>query len=266
MTPDLFFEIAGLVIGVRAPTRAREALLARWGAYQIGAVEPGLVLDCSMDGLGRRLPWEAGNGASEATCDGQTYRLLRRDLELELGLGRPHTAICHADDRDVVLEGALRLCLSVVIPSEGGILLHASALAWRGQGYVFTGISGAGKSTIIKLLRDQPDVRSLGDELVVLRPGASGVTVHSTPLNGELEPAPPGASSLARLFFLCTPPERLGTVAHRGATLLRNVASHARDPETVPRLLRAVETVVATVPWATLARPSRDELAAALTA
>ena len=67
-----------------------------------------------------------------------------------------------------------------------GILIHASAVEYEGRGYLFTGVSGKGKTTISQLWKEAgADV--IHDDLLVLTHAADGsIMASSTPLNGNV--------------------------------------------------------------------------------
>ncbi len=70
----------------------------------------------------------------------------------------------------------VRVALSVALPLDGGLLLHAAAVPREsGEGMALCGASGSGKSTAAGFFG------SASDELAVLRPDAAGAEVFSTP-------------------------------------------------------------------------------------
>jgi hypothetical protein len=88
--------------------------------------------------------------------------------------------------------------------SQGrGVEIHGCGLLdSAGRAYLFAGQSGAGKSTMAHLWIDQPGVRLLSDERVVLRTDGDRVMVHGTPWHGEAGLAAALAGQLAAVFFL----------------------------------------------------------------
>mgnify|MGYP001615431686 CR=1 FL=1 len=53
-----------------------------------------------------------------------------------------------------------------ILAKEGGFLLHASSVCINHKAYVFLGNSGAGKTTILNLLKDE--YHPLGDDLNII--------------------------------------------------------------------------------------------------
>ena len=65
------------------------------------------------------------------------------------------------------------------------ILIHASAVEYEGRGYLFTGVSGKGKTTMSDLWKEA-GATVIHDDLIVLTHAADGSVIASgTPLNGN---------------------------------------------------------------------------------
>jgi energy-coupling factor transporter ATP-binding protein EcfA2 len=77
------------------------------------------------------------------------------------------------DDADL-LPALERAIMSRVVAELGRkqLLLHAGAVAWRGQGLLLPGASGSGKSTLVAALA-QAGCAYVGDDVVVLDPASS---------------------------------------------------------------------------------------------
>lgn len=98
------------------------------------------------------------------------------------------------------VDSFLRTLLALYLPQRGGVLLHASAVRHEGTGYVFAGRSGAGKSTVARLLADRAEV--LSDELVAIRRMPSGWWVFGTPFWGEFTRAGVNLSAPLHAIYL----------------------------------------------------------------
>jgi len=133
------------------------------------------------------------------------------------------------------LDSVLRIVHTLLLAQQGGFLLHASSAIRNGRAFLFTGVSGAGKTTMARLA--PPDAALLTDEIsYVIRRNGSYYSV-GTPFFGEL--ARPGENLQApieTLYLLAKgskneiePIERAASV--RG--LLGNLLFFARDPEFV---------------------------------
>ena len=73
------------------------------------------------------------------------------------------------------------------MPDYDTILMHGSAVALDGRGYLFTAKSGTGKSTHARLWREVFGERAVmvNDDKPFVKIGESGATVYGTPWNGK---------------------------------------------------------------------------------
>jgi hypothetical protein len=84
-----------------------------------------------------------------------------------------------------------------------GVEIHGGgAVLPDGRGWLFVGQSGAGKTTLSRLWRDEPGVTLLSDERIILRGEADGVWMYGTPWHGDGHISSPGRARLDRIFFL----------------------------------------------------------------
>lgn len=83
----------------------------------------------------------------------------------------------------------LQSSLSVYLPKRGALLFHCSAVVDnRGRGHIFTGRSGAGKTTISKKMRDELGFKVIADEAVVLKLEGDKIIAYATPFWNEVKP------------------------------------------------------------------------------
>ena len=87
---------------------------------------------------------------------------------------------------EYALDSLIRILLSVMLLPRHGFLLHAASVVRDGCAHIFTGRSGAGKSTIASL---SPPGSVLTDEISLLRCHRSGWHAHGTPFWGEFRAA-----------------------------------------------------------------------------
>jgi hypothetical protein len=103
-----------------------------------------------------------------------------------------------------------------------GVELHgAGVVTADGRGLLFAGQSGAGKTTMSRLWRDEPGVTVLSDERVIVRLEDGRVWMYGTPWHGDGYIAEPGRAPLERVLLL-----RHGAANALGA--LPRVAAAAR--------------------------------------
>ena len=144
----------------------------------------------------------------------------------------------------------LRILHSLIIAERGGFLLHAASAICNGRAYLFSGVSGAGKTTMTRLA--PPDITLLTDEISYLRPSAGGYSAFGTPFAGELAKAGENCTApVAALFFLEQGPEnRVDELPPAEAVrrLMRNILFFAEDQGLVEKLLATACDFVSRVP------------------
>jgi hypothetical protein len=144
----------------------------------------------------------------------------------------------------------MRIVHSLILSERGGFLLHAASGICDGGAYLFSGVSGAGKTTMTRLA--PPNITLLTDEISYLRPSADGYAAFGTPFAGELAKAGENCSApVSALFFLEQGPEnRIDELSSTEAVrrLMRNILFFAEDRGLVERLFATACDFVARVP------------------
>jgi len=148
------------------------------------------------------------------------------------------------------LDSVLRIVHTLLLAQEGGFLLHASSAIRNGRAFLFSGVSGAGKTTMARLA--PPDAALLTDEIsYVTRPAGRYVAI-GTPFFGELARVGENLEApVEALYLLAKGPENkiepiTGPDAVRG--LLGNILFFARDPEFVKMVFDTAFDFAARVP------------------
>ena len=148
------------------------------------------------------------------------------------------------------IDSVLRIVHSLILASRGGFLLHAASAIYEGKAYVFSGISGAGKTTLTRLAPQ--NVVLLTDEVSYTRRDGDGYSAFGTPFAGELARAGENCSApVEGLFFLRKGPEnRLDPLPASDALrrLMRNILFFAQDRELVDKLFATACDFVSRVP------------------
>jgi len=114
-----------------------------------------------------------------------------------------------------------QILLAQVLAERQGCYMHASGILMHDQGYLFVGHSEAGKSTMLKMLREYGEI--LCDDRIIVRRWPDGFRIHGTWSHGELPDVSPAGGPLRAILFLekadvnelipiATMPERLGRV------------------------------------------------------
>lgn len=83
-----------------------------------------------------------------------------------------------------------------------GVLLHASAVRDGERGLLFSGTSGAGKSTMASLWEGRPGATVLSDDRVIVREREGRFWAYGTPWHGDARAASPEAVPLDRIFVI----------------------------------------------------------------
>lgn len=151
---------------------------------------------------------------------------------------------------EYALDSLLRILLSFLLLPRRGFLLHAATVVRNGRAYVFTGRSGAGKSTVASL---SPAGSALTDEISLLRHCGDAWHAHGTPFWGEFRAA--GSNRrlpVAGVFALEQAREdRLEHLSRKQAlrALLPNVLFFSSRPGDARALLELLAEAVGQIPF-----------------
>jgi hypothetical protein len=136
------------------------------------------------------------------------------------------------------LDSLLRVFLSWRLLEHQGFLLHAATVIRDGKAYIFTGRSGAGKSTVATL---SPQGSVLTDEISLLRREAGVWRAYGTPFWGEFKAAGSNSSApVAGIFRLLQSAENQAVPLRPMAilrALLPNVLFFSTERESTRQLL-----------------------------
>ncbi|MCC6133355.1 MAG: hypothetical protein IT186_25775 [Acidobacteria bacterium] len=84
-----------------------------------------------------------------------------------------------------------------------GVEVHACGVVTsEGRGYLFVGQSGHGKTTTARLWQDQPGVRILSDDRIIIRKQGGRFNMYGTPWHGEAGLATNASAPLDSIFVL----------------------------------------------------------------
>jgi hypothetical protein len=132
--------------------------------------------------------------------------------------------------------------VNALLTRRRGVELHACGVIDRGNGLLFIGNSGDGKTTTARLW-EREKVEIVSDDRVVVRSGDGGWTMYGTPWHGEADICSAAYAPLRRIFVLDKAP--------------RNAVAPLRPAEAVARLFacafppfhdpQGLETVVDTL-------------------
>jgi hypothetical protein len=147
-------------------------------------------------------------------------------------------------------DSVLRIVHTLILARQGGFLVHAASAIRGGKAFLFSGVSGAGKTTISRLA--PPDATLLTDEISYVRREGNRYMAYGTPFAGELARAGENCSApLSALFLLEQGSQnRIEPVGPSEALrrLLRNILFFADDPELVKLVFQSACEFASLVP------------------
>lgn len=148
------------------------------------------------------------------------------------------------DPFEYPLDGLILYYLTVI---HGDIMIHASGVNNAGNGFLFSGVSGKGKSTIASLW-DNFGAIIIHDDRLIIRKEGSGYRMYNTPVYNNDEPL---ESSLNKIFII----EHGSTnklVPVKGATavslIMSNCIQHNWGSEIIAGLLGSVSIMCESIP------------------
>ena len=115
----------------------------------------------------------------------------------------------------MVINPVVEFCLLTRLAREGGALMHGAGVIGDGIGLVFTGVSGAGKSTMADFYLARGET-VLSDERIMIRKIDDRFFLCGTPWHGSSHEVNGRVVTLDSLYFI-----RHGSGAHR----LRNLSA-----------------------------------------
>jgi hypothetical protein len=155
---------------------------------------------------------------------------------------------------DYVLDSVVRIMLSFLLLDKRGFLVHSAGLIRDGNGYLFAGVSGAGKSTIARI--SAPMTTVLSDDLTLLRLNDTDDKIYGTPFFGEFSTGGANESAaLKGIYFLQKGPEnKLVEIrpARAWGQLLRSVMFFGDDRESTQTVIDLAWEVCGHIPCYTL--------------
>jgi hypothetical protein len=244
-------EIGGMPILLRTDDAAFRALLEkRYEGFVREAGEPAFALDVNVIRPERALSTQE---ELRVWSENGLWRLERGDFRAEWDPRRGRGKILQSLS-PYAIDSVLRIVHTLIQAPEGGFLLHGASAIRNGRAFLFSGVSGAGKTTISRLA--PPDSILLTDEISYIRRGDDGYFACGTPFAGEL--ARLGANQAAPiecLFFLAKgQTNRIDPIDSAEALrmLLRNILFFADDADLVKMVFRSAYEFLKCIPVARL--------------
>jgi len=129
---------------------------------------------------------------------------VRRILVLHSGLSTADLYFPFSTDIavDPFSGPTLELLMINYLAQGRGVIVHACGIEKEGEGFLFIGESGAGKSTMANLWNTDGGIEILSDDRIIVRKSAEGFRMYGTPWHGEAHFVSPRAVKLKEIFFL----------------------------------------------------------------
>jgi hypothetical protein len=171
------------------------------------------------------------------------FSLEKRDWDLWIDCKSPAV-----DPLEYPLDGLILYYLTVI---TGDIMIHASGMEYKGKGYLFSGVSGKGKSTMAGLWEDT-GAKVIHDDRLIIRKTGTAYTMYNTPVYNNDDPQ---ASPLNRIFIIdhATTNKIVPVQGAMAVSLvMANCIQHNWGAEMISGLLGAVSEMCEAIPVARL--------------
>ncbi|MEP6914958.1 MAG: hypothetical protein ABJC89_04905 [Acidobacteriota bacterium] len=204
------------------------------GEFEISVVRPGeFDVEADLDVRVQGDTWSFARGDFRAEWDTRTCR------------GWIEQAV-----NPYSVDAVLRILHTLLLAPLGGFLLHAASGIRAGRASIFTGQSGAGKTTIARLA--PAEVMLLTDEVSYVRKVDGRYLAFGTPFAGELGTSGMRVSAPVHAVYQLAQGERhhMERLATSDAvrTLMKNILFFADDNELTGQVLATACDVAASVP------------------
>jgi hypothetical protein len=245
-TSNVVVEIGGLPIRLHCDNPAfLRQIRERYTGYVSSSNEAGFDFEIELAPPGT----QSGDEDLQVTWDSGRWLMERGDFRAEWN---PSTARGRIQQtiNPYSLDSVLRIVHTLLLARKGGFLLHASSAIRNGRAFLFSGVSGAGKTTMVRLA--PPDAALLTDEISYVTRQEGRYVAVGTPFFGELARVGENLQAPIEVLYLLAkgPQNKIepieGADAVRG--LMENVLFFARDPEFVKMVFDAAFEFVAQVP------------------
>jgi hypothetical protein len=168
-------------------------------------------------------------------------RLSLTDLKWDLWL-KGHSG--EADPMEYPLDALILYYLTIFY---GDIMIHASGINNAGRGYLFSGVSGKGKTTLAKLWY-KTGATVINDDRLILRKNGGGYVMHNIPFYIDDEPR---VSPVHKIYLIGHGQENRQELM-RGASAVSHVVANCIQQnwsrEIIAQLLGSVSIMCSTLP------------------
>lgn len=148
------------------------------------------------------------------------------------------------DPLEYPLDGLILYYLTVI---HGDIMIHASGINHNGNGYLFSGVSGKGKTTISRIW-DNAGAKVIHDDRIIIRCIDGRYRMYNTPVYDNDEPR----DSVFGKIYMIEHGKRNMSVRVRDASavslVMANCIQHNWGTETISGLLKSVSGMCDKIP------------------
>lgn len=239
--------IGDMPIGVRSARQDFIRMLERrYAGFMIAPADAGIQFDIDIvEG-----PEVIADEDLEVSCAAGRWTMTRGDFRAEWDPAARHGRV-RQEVFPYAIDAVLRIVHSLELAESGeGFLLHSASAIRNGRAFLFSGVSGAGKTTISRLA--PADATLLSDEISYVRLIGERYFAFGTPFAGDLGIS--GEKVMAPLratyFLKKGDRNRISPVSPAAAvsTLLRNVLFFADDERLVEKVFQTACEFVSRVP------------------
>jgi hypothetical protein len=192
---------------------------------------------------------ESGDEDVQVTWDRGRWLMTRGDFRAEWNPSNLRGRIQQTIN-PYSLDSVLRIVHTLLLAQKGGFLVHASSAIRNGRAFLFSGVSGAGKTTISRLAPS--DAALLTDEISYVTHEGGAYFAVGTPFFGELARVGENLKAPIDTFYLLAkgPENKIEPIAGADAVraLMGNILFFARDPEFAKLVFDAALDFVSRVP------------------
>jgi hypothetical protein len=242
----LSIEIGGMSIALRTDDPSFRRLIENRYA---GFVGPSRSSDLDFDIDLCEPPESAADDELEVKIEAGEWLLNWGDLRARWNPDKGHGYVRQSCN-PYAIDAVLRIVHSLILAKQGGFLVHAASAIRGGKAFLFSGVSGAGKTTISRLA--PPDATLLTDEISYVRREGNRYMACGTPFAGELARVGENCSAPLSALFLLEKglQNRIEPINPTEAIqrLLRNILFFAHDPELVKLVFQSACEFASLVP------------------
>lgn len=160
-----------------------------------------------------------------------------------------------ADPLEYPLDGLILYYLTVI---HGDIMIHASGVNYKGKGYLFSGISEKGKTTMAKLW-NSAGAEVIHDDRLIIRAYENGFRMNNTPVYDNDSPSCSGLDSIYLISHGRINKLTRFNGAEAAGNVISNCIQHNWDSRIIMGTLQTVTKICSHVPVYGLSfRPDQD--------